>query len=149
LGIDERGGGGVTWSAFTGSGVLSSGVGVTPGAWTFVAVTHNQANGQLRLYVDGVLKASTSSAGFGTGFVQTTVGRNPNFDTPFDGRMDNVFFANEVLTEAQIADIYARGETALVPNIAAVPAPPAIVLFAVGFLGLAASRRLRGVRSTA
>ncbi|MFO0799724.1 MAG: LamG-like jellyroll fold domain-containing protein [Gemmataceae bacterium] len=97
--IDTRNGG-VRWSAFAGYGPVS-GPPVVPGQWTFVAVRYDQTTETLTLDVDGTrVTAPTDFDGFSTNTL--TIGRNPNFDTPFDGLIDGVFVYDRLLTDAEI-----------------------------------------------
>jgi hypothetical protein len=107
LDIDSRSSSGFTWSAFTGSGVIG-GSPVAPNRWTFVAMRQDQNTGNLVLDVDGK-RFTTTRAFFGSGLNTTTIGRNPSFDIPFYGRIDNVFIFNSFLNDAQISDIRANG----------------------------------------
>ena len=116
LGIDERGGEGFRWSAFTGSGVFA-GAPVVARAWTFVALRHDQTTGRLTLDV-GAKRFRSEGAVFGDGFDHTTIGRNPSFGGTFDGRIDNVFIYNEMLSDAQVDDIRLHGQIAILPQVA-------------------------------
>ena len=108
LDIDFRGSSDhFTWSAFTGSGVIG-GSPVAPNRWTFVAMRQDQNTGRLVLDVDGEHFTATRVF-FGSGLDTTTIGRNPSFDIPFYGRIDNVFIFSSVLSDAQISDIRANG----------------------------------------
>jgi hypothetical protein len=67
----------------------------------------------------------------------TTIGRNPRFDLPFSGLIDNVFFYDEYLTNAQITDIYQNG----VPT--PTPEPSTFALGCVALVMLAVAHRRR------
>jgi YD repeat-containing protein len=100
--IDTRNGG-VKWSAFSGYGVVS-GAAVVANQWVFVAVCYNQATGTMLLDVNGSI--TTASTNFDSTALNTlTIGRNPNFDFPFDGKIDDVFVCNQFLTPVQLANI--------------------------------------------
>ncbi|MGP0064470.1 MAG: beta strand repeat-containing protein, partial [Isosphaeraceae bacterium] len=100
--IDTRNGG-VEWSAFSGYGVVS-GAAVVPNQWVFVAVRYNQATQTMSLDVNGTI--TNASTDFDLSQTNTlTIGRNPNFDTPFDGKIDSVFVYNQYLTNAQLSAI--------------------------------------------
>jgi hypothetical protein len=128
------------WSAFTGSGVLSSEVQVTTGEWVFLAVRYNAADGGVSLTVNGV-NVGITGAYPGTGHVVTTIGRNPNFDLPFQGRIDNVFFFDEWLSDTRIQEIRRGGVDAILnqPD-AQVPEPPTFWLVVIGGAAFVLSR---------
>jgi hypothetical protein len=135
--IDTRGGTGLRFSAFTGSGVLG-GSPVVANTWTFVAVRYNQTTSAVKLDVDAASFTATTS--LSDGLTSTTIGRNPTFDNPFDGQIDATFFFNRYLTDAEISQIRTQGEAAFV----VVPEPTAIVAVTTGLVGLAGvSRRQR------
>lgn len=159
--IDGRDSGNTpTWSAFAGpgstggtTGVLSSGVDVISDVWTFVAAVYDQADTTVTLYVDDgsglVTKTSTDyypSVGQ-TGSLDAAVGRNLNFDNPFNGDMDNVFFVGSALTTPEIQTIESEGQTAFIPSRgAAAPEPGSFALGLTGVLsvtGFAVRRRRR------
>ena len=108
--MDTRGGSGLRWSAFTGSGVLG-GTTVTANVWTFVVVRYNQTTGQVILDVNGYEFTATGTQP--TGQSTSTIGRIPNFDLPFDGTIDNVFFYYSFLSTPQIAAIFAAGRASI------------------------------------
>ena len=114
LKIHNRGGSGSQWSAFKRNGVLA-GAPVKIGTWTFVAMRHDQLSGKLALDVDA--NRVTTKAFFGPGHNWTTVGASElkatRYATWFSGKIDNVFIYNEVLSDAKIADIRARGRDAI------------------------------------
>jgi Mg-chelatase subunit ChlD len=98
-----------TWSATAdGTDWLNSGSPAEPNRWTFVAMTHDQNTGRLVLWVDGGHFAATKVF-YESGLDKTTIGRNPNNDAPFYGRIDNVFIFSSVLSDAQISDIRVNG----------------------------------------
>jgi hypothetical protein len=116
LDIDTRNGG-VRWSAFTGTGIVS-GATVVPNQWTFVAVRYDQTTGAMSLDVNGTI--TNGSTNFGATAVKgLVIGRNPNFDSPFDGLIDNVFVFNQYLTDAQLASIQAGTAGLFLPGPAA------------------------------
>lgn len=129
LGIDTRGGGGTTWSAFTGSGVTSSGQDITLDEWVFLAVVYDQPAGTLRLHVGATNSSATTN--FNEGWTFTYIGDNPSFTEHFGGLIDEVFFFNQALTVEQVEDIRLNG----------VPSPGALGVLSLA--GLAASRRRR------
>ncbi len=125
--IDHRGGA-TGWSAFRGNGVVF-GAPVSTGAWTFIALRHDQSTGSLSLNVDGV-QVNAAGVSFGSGFSDFFIGRNPCCDAPFDGRIDNVFVYDEFLSDARLAEIRVGGASAIVP----VPEPQTWLMFGTGIL---------------
>jgi serine/threonine protein kinase len=103
------------WTAFTGSGLLWS-LPVQFQKWTFVAMRHDQATGELILDVDG--NRTEAKAHFDVGAQSTMIGKNPYFNAYFNGSIDNVFIFRSVLDDATIADIRARGRAAILGPIA-------------------------------
>jgi hypothetical protein len=144
--IDTRGaacpGASSCFSAFTGAGVLAgSTITPSPTVWHFVAARYNAATTSLTLDVDGV-RVSTSSANPGTGWTFTRIGANPSFAEYFDGRMDNVFFYDEALTDARLDEIRIGGASEIL-GISAVPEPGSLALLAAAMLGCAFVTRRR------
>jgi hypothetical protein len=136
LDIDFRGTS-TGWSAFTGNGVVH-GASVTTGAWTFISLRHDQASGQFSLNVDGV-QVDLTGVTFGGGYGDFFIGRNPCCDTPFDGRIDNVFVFDEFLTDDRLAEIRLGGASAIAP----VPEPQTWLMFGAGVALLAGFARRR------
>jgi len=134
--IDYRGGA-TGWSAFRGNGVVFGSL-VTTGAWTFIALRHNQTTGALSLNVDGT-QVSAAGVSFGTGYGDFFIGRNPCCDAPFDGRIDNVFVFDEFLSDERLSEIRLGGASAIAP----VPEPQTWLMFGVGALLLAGVARRR------
>lgn len=136
LNVDSRGpGSGFRYSAFTGSGVASAGPDPAPvGQWVFVAARYDDIANTLTLDVDGSRVTVTANPAVGNNF--TRIGSNPlgggiEF---WDGRIDNVFIYDELLTDAQIDDIRLRGAAAIVG--ASVPLPSTLALLGLGLAGL-------------
>ncbi|MEM9413811.1 MAG: LamG-like jellyroll fold domain-containing protein [Planctomycetota bacterium] len=129
LTLDDRGtGSGDRFSAFTGSGVVSAGSDpAILNEWVFVAARYSQVSSQLVLDVDDDRQTVMTSLGNGNSTLQ--IGRNPGFADVFDGTIDNVFFFDEVLSDARIDQIRAGGAAA----ITGVPEPSlAITCFVFG-----------------
>ena len=132
LGIDNRGGG-VGWSAFTGTGNVLGYQEVNIHTWTFVAVSYDQAASTATLYVNG--NSFTETANLSSGFSVTRIGSNPGYGEFFDGVIDNVFFFDEVLSPSRITEIRLNGASAI-------PEPSSAVL-GISSLALLALRRRR------
>jgi len=128
------------WSAFRGNsnGGVVGGAPVVIGAWTFVAVRHDQANGQLTLFVNDEVISATGVT-FGSGWTSLALGRNPSFDMPFDGGADNVFVFDDYLSNDQINGIRLGGASAIL----SIPEPStyAMLLVAIGLMCCFARRR--------
>jgi hypothetical protein len=119
LGIDSRPARtGVVWSAFIGGDVVGT-VPVVTSKWYFVAVSFDQKsaanpyvfyvnNGSKTVTVTGVDHFDTDSH---TDAV--SIGRNPSFDSSFNGEVAGAFFYAGILTKQQIAAIIARGPSAI------------------------------------
>jgi hypothetical protein len=136
LTVDTRNSdGAVNWQMFTGGGTAhfpGAAGNVVPDAWTFVAVVYDMLANTSCLYVDGTygcVGASPSTDALSV----TTIGRNPNFDFPCIGRIDDVFFFDEALSKAQLDDIRRDG--------IAVPTPATLPLVIAAAAGLVVSRR--------
>jgi hypothetical protein len=119
LGIDSRPArNGVVWSAFIGGDVVGK-VPVVAGKWYFVAVSFDQksAGNPYVFYVNDGSKTITVTgvdhfdADSHTDVV--SIGRNPSFDSSFNGEVKGAFFYAGILTKQQIAAIVARGPSAI------------------------------------
>lgn len=119
LGIDTRpAASGVVWSAFIGGDVVGK-VAVVTNKWYFVAVSYNQSSapGTYAFYVNDGAKTVTLTgpdnfdADSHTDVV--SIGRNPSFDSNFNGCVADAFFYKGVLTKQQIAKIIASGPSAI------------------------------------
>ena len=119
LGIDTRPAKtGVVWSAFIGGDVVGK-VPVVTNKWYFIAVSFDQRSaanpyafyvndGSKTITVSGVDHFDADSHTDGVSF-----GRNPSFDSSFNGELANTFFYAGILTKEQIAAIIARGPSAI------------------------------------
>lgn len=105
---------GANWSAFIGTSVVGK-VPAVPGKWVFAAVSYDQSTlpGTYAFYVNDGSHTTVlhGPAGFDGDSVTkaVTIGRNPNFDQPFNGKIANAFFYRGILTLDQINAIVARG----------------------------------------
>lgn len=131
--VDTRAGTPVKWCFFTGVG----GGGICDGEvvvddWVFLAVAYDATAGIGRFAVNGAHSANFTVTN-GAGETQTTVGRNPNFDSPFVGRIDNVFFYDKFLSIQQLDDIRINGIS--------LPEPATLALMGLGLAGIGYRRR--------
>lgn len=132
------------WSTFTGSGVATSGVNVTSGAWTFLAATYNQTTGQMSFYVNDNTPLTFSTSFGTTGNLSFfTIGSNPSFNEFFKGTIDNVFVYDQVLSSAQIAQV--KGGNF---SVSAVPEPASMQLLGSGMALAALLNRRRQKKVT-
>jgi hypothetical protein len=131
LGIDSRGGG-TGWSAFSGSGSVLGYFPVMLDEWTFVAVTYDQSNSKVMLYVNGATKSESGT--LGTGWDSIRIGSNPSYGEYFMGVIDDVFILDEALSKDEL-DILWKGSHPVVPI------PGAFWLLGSGLVGLLGFRR--------
>jgi uncharacterized repeat protein (TIGR03806 family) len=108
LGGTRSAGGVNRLSFFVGSGNFTT-TGTLPinsGQWTHIAATRNGANGEVRLYVNGVLDGSATG---GTAVLNSNpeihIGGNTLDNRYFNGAIDDVRFYSRVLTAAEIASL--------------------------------------------
>lgn len=135
LGIDTRGGG-LGWSAFTGSGVLgSSPAPFALDEWTFIAASYDGTN--VTLTVGSEQFTAADNTDFNVGLTFLALGGNPSYDENFDGLIDNAFVFSRVLSLDELNDIRVNGV-----STAVVPLPATLPLLA-GALGLLGWRRWR------
>ncbi len=123
LGLDTRQATGFGYMAFTGIGVMGGGPApVSVDQWTFVAVTYDQTINQAVLYVGldastvAPLTVATATTAFGSSArPETSIGSvDPNGSGEgWQGDIDNVFFYDEVLTEAQLTAIRNGGKATI------------------------------------
>ena len=142
--IDNRDGGTFSWSALAGNTNVASGSPVVLNTWTFVAVRHNQTTGDFTLDVDGNQFTRTGvvyQTGAAEGLATAFLGKNPNFDLPFIGSIDNAFIFDEFLSNARIGEIRTGGAAAILPAVVPEAGSLALVLPALGLLSTALVRR--------
>jgi hypothetical protein len=138
LNIDNRGeGSGYRYSAFTGGGVVSAGSDPAPvGTWVFVAARYSQSDNKLTLDV-GTDRITVTTNLDMVSYNPARIGSNPGFGEYFDGRIDNVFIYDEILSDERIDQIRQGGAGSIVPESAT------FVLFGVGLAALAVWWRTR------
>lgn len=103
-----------------------------PERWTHLAMTVDTQVGELKLYVDGVLKSSTTKLSDGSPILGRTIaatnwplsiGRVTQNGVPvaepFNGRIDDVVIWNKARTAAQVAASFASGHAATTAGAAA------------------------------
>jgi concanavalin A-like lectin/glucanase superfamily protein len=126
-------------SAFDGNGVFG---GITPtSGFEFVAVSYNASASTDLLDVNGTFTSTTGTPP--TGEAVITVGRNPNFDNPFGGTIDNLFVYGTALDEAQLNSIQTNGVNVTAPPTSTVPLPSSALTGFALLAGLAIFRVLR------
>ncbi len=139
IGLDTRQNGIFGYATFTGGGVLNSErAPASEDDWAFVAATYDQDAQLISLYVDpdvstgGPLVARTTTGTFNQGFPQAAVGglTPDSAAEAWLGTIDNVFFFDDVLTEAELTEIRDRGKDAILgvpggddPNLGLVSSP--------------------------
>ncbi len=116
--IDARGGG-LGWSAFSGSGAVLGHQSVTTDKWTFLAVVYDQDAGTVKLYVDDAMYEEEGS--LGTGWNAINIGSNPSYGANFDGVIDEVRIYNYALSQSEINSIYEGDIEPSTENIASTP----------------------------
>jgi hypothetical protein len=140
IGIDFRSGP-TGWSAFTGSGVLNSGLAPSTSAWTFLAAVYDQSQYSMTYYVND--QSYTTQTNFGGSPATFAVGRNPTFSSFYSGLVDNVFVYDEALGAGQIANLRATGFPSNSPPVSAVPEPSTWAMMLLGFGAIGYSMRKR------
>ncbi|WP_342304989.1 LamG-like jellyroll fold domain-containing protein [Methanolobus sp. ZRKC5] len=121
--IDARGGG-LGWSAFSGSGGVLGYQSVITDKWTFLAVVYDQDAGTVKFYVDGTMYEEEGS--LGTGWNAINIGSNPSYGANFDGIIDEVRIYNYALTQSEINSIYEGGIEPSTGDITSTPTGPSI-----------------------
>lgn len=143
IGIDERNNGGVDgYAGFGGDlGVVQGGVNAVAGQWVFMALRSNSATGALTLDVD-TSRVSVGSADFNSGLTSALIGANTSFNEYWNGRIDNVFFFDTVLSDAEIDTIRTGGAAAILPvTVPEAGTFPLIAAGLIGVIGIIARRR--------
>jgi hypothetical protein len=85
---------------------------VNDGNWHHLAMTFNNSNGVIQVYIDGFLDPTSSST---SGLIPTNIiyadiaQRAYNNDFNFDGSISNLSFWNTALTSSQVSEIYNEG----------------------------------------
>ncbi|MGB7532346.1 MAG: LamG domain-containing protein [Halobacteriota archaeon] len=110
LGIDSRGGG-VGWSAFSGSGNVLGYHPVTIGEWVFIAAVYDQDAETVKLFVNGAL-INEEKGSLGTGWEHINIGTSPSYGKYFSGIIDEVKIYNYALSTAEIKSLYETTPTA-------------------------------------
>ncbi len=101
LGIDSRGGG-IGWSAFSGSGGVLGYSPVTIGEWVFVAVVYDQNVSTVKLYVNDTIYEGEGNLGSGLDYIH--IGSNPSHAEYFAGAIDEVRIYNYALNQSEIKE---------------------------------------------
>ena len=147
--LDFRGGS-TSWSAFTGNGVLGSGVAPTFAGLVFVAGVYNQFANSLTFYVNG--NSFTTTTSFGSSQSIFDIGNNPGFGEFYSGLIDNVFVYNEALSSDQIAKIRATGFPTTPPAAfglaESVPEPATLTMLGIAAACLIVYAGRSGLRQT-
>jgi hypothetical protein len=95
--------------------ILHSQASINTGQYVHLVVTRDQQTGEKRIYVNGVLDSSTyASTDLLTGSDGLTIGYNNG--QPFTGDLDEIQFYSGVLSDAEVASLYANPGTT-VPDV--------------------------------
>jgi len=103
--IDSRGGG-LGWSAFSGSGAVLGFHPIVTGDWVFLAAVYDQTTATVRLHVNDSIYEEAGSLGNGLDYVH--IGSNPSFGSFFSGVIDEVRIYNSALSVQEISGIYSE-----------------------------------------
>lgn len=132
IGLDDRDTGVFRYTTFVGNAVPlpDTPAPTSTDAWSFVAATYDQDSAQVSLYVDldvsttgDPLEVTPGSASFGAGLNTTAIGAiRPDAQSEgWEGRIDNVFFYQTVLTEQDLTNIRDVGADAILVRPPAAP----------------------------
>ena len=85
-------------------------IGFTYNTWHNLIGTYNDTTGDLKLYLDGVLKnTSTTSADVNSASVDLRIGCSAVNSLPFQGGIDEVSIFNSELSQSDVTNIYNLG----------------------------------------
>ncbi|WP_253159866.1 LamG domain-containing protein [Stieleria tagensis] len=142
IGIRNSDGNGWQYSATTGTGNQSFGVGgPVEDDWSFVAARYDGSN--VTLFVDGSSFSMFDNTAINPNRpVMLRVGGSPLSNDQFVGSVDNLFVFDEALSDQQIEHIWLGGSTAIMaPSAIPEPSCLALGLLTVAGLGLRRKRR--------
>ena len=93
----------------------------TAGAWHHVTLVRDKNLDEFRIYVDGNLEATSSSAGSdisGVNAASFKIGKDSRDGlTAFDGKMFDTRFYNKVLSASEVSNVYTFGATGNYPGV--------------------------------
>lgn len=75
---------------------------VTDGSWHMLAGTFNSATGEVKIYIDGALEATTTSASMGTTTLIAYFAGDGGSTNKLNGSIDTVYLYNDVRSAAEI-----------------------------------------------
>jgi hypothetical protein len=125
IGLDNREPGILRYTSFSGNGtpVVGTPEPVSLEEWTFLAATYDQPAAIVTVWVDlnaattndALVSVSRPNSTFGPGFNTVAIGnlRPDNLAEAWIGSIDNVFFFNSILSEADLTLLRNRGKAAL------------------------------------
>ncbi|MDD5095009.1 MAG: cohesin domain-containing protein [Dehalococcoidia bacterium] len=122
--IDNRGGG-LGWSAFSGSGAVLGYYPVTVNEWVFMAAIWDQNGQTVKFYVNDELYQEAGS--LGSGWDYFNIGSNPSFGAYLSGLVDEIRVYNYALSQSEITSLRMS-----IPLPASTPTPiagPAMVAY--------------------
>ena len=100
-------------------------IAVNDDQWHHFALTHDGSTGNVNLYVDSVLRGSTTES-FGAiddGGMPLRIGMGSQGGNPFPGLIDEVAFFNRALSAAEIKAIYDAGSAGMARPTPTAPIP--------------------------
>jgi hypothetical protein len=103
LSIDNRGGG-LGWSAFSGTGGVLGFQPVEVDEWVFLAVVYDQDAGTVQLYVNDTIYNESGILSAGTH--ELNIGRSASYGTYFRGAIDDLRLYDSALTATEISSLY-------------------------------------------